>query len=365
MRTPEATRSKLFTLDRVLFIGLLLTVICTFPPAGAAAEWQQSFATYVHAIVLEAFPYLLLGALLAGLIEWVLPADFLPRFARRLGPFGLPATIALAPLTPVCECGVVPIARSLLAKGLPLPHTVAYLLAAPIMNPTVILTTWLAFQDWHYPVFRIVGAVLVACAVGALVAKLGPGRVLLAHLIPEPAMPTFGRLLKGTTAGGNRVLLPRTGLHAVRIASRVPPKGSLRQRLSRLSTQVLDHFLDMAGYFLVGVFIAAAMKTFLGTHLDALGTGTVSGPFTMMVTAFVLSLCAEADAFVAAGFSEFSLPAKIAFLVFGPMFDIKLLLMYRQVFRGRFIIILAVSLIALVQLYALAIGLMTATGATP
>lgn len=362
MNTPTTQRPRLFTLDRVLFVGLLITVVCTFPPAGAAAEWQQSFATYVHAIVLEAFPYLLLGSLLAGLIEWVLPADFLPRFARRLGPFGLPATIALAPLTPVCECGVVPIARSLLAKGLPLPHTVAYLLAAPILNPTVILTTWLAFQDWQYPVFRIVGAIIIACAIGALVAKLGPGRVLLAHLIPEPAMPTFGRLLKGT-AGGHRVPLQRAGLHAVRIASPLPTKGSVRQRLSRLSTQVLDHFLDMAGYFLVGVFIAAAMKTFLGTHLDALGTGTFSGPFTMLITAFVLSLCAEADAFVAAGFTEFSLPAKIAFLVFGPMFDIKLLLMYRQVFRGRFICILGLSLVVLVQLYALALGVLTAPGA--
>ena len=351
--TPQPAR--ILTLDRMLFVGLLVAVVLTFPPLAAPAGWQQSFATYVHAIVLEAFPYLLLGALLAGLIEWVLPADFLPRFAKRLGPLGLPATIALAPLTPVCECGVVPIARSLLAKGLPLPHTVAYLLAAPIMNPTVILTTWLAFQDWRYPVLRVVGAVVVACAVGALVAKLGVPRVLLERLLPEPVMPTFGGLLKGV-AGRARMTPLRTGVQAVRVAPVLAQRGSLRQRVGGLATQVLDHFLDMAGYFLVGVFIAAAMKTFLGTHLNALGTGTFSGPLTMMATAFVLSLCAEADAFVAAGFTEFTLPAKIAFLVFGPMFDIKLLLMYRQVFRGRFIMLLTVCLVLLIQLYALALS---------
>lgn len=361
----SAAIRRVLTLDRVLFVGLLLAVVLTFPPLAANAGWQQSFATYVHAIVLEAFPYLLLGSLLAGLIELLLPADFLPRFARRMGPLGMPATIALAPLTPVCECGVVPIARSLLAKGLPLPHTVAYLLAAPIMNPTVVLTTWLAFQDWRYPVLRILGAVVVACAVGSVVARLGAPRVLLAGLMPEPVMPTFGGVLKGALSSGRGVPI-RNGTHAVRMASTRTSRGSFRTRAGALATQVLDHFLDMAGYFLVGVFIAAAMKTFLGTHLDALGTGTFSGPLTMMATAFVLSLCAEADAFVAAGFTEFSLPAKIAFLVFGPMFDIKLLLMYHQVFRGRFIVLLTLILIVLIQLYALAIGLLVGVpGAQP
>ena len=169
-------RSALTT-DRVLFGALLLIVVIAFPPLAERADWHGSFATYVHAIILEAFPYLLLGTLLAGLIEWLLPEDLLPRLSRRLGIFGMPAIIALAPLTPVCECGVVPIARSLLGKGLPLPHTVAFLLAAPILNPTVILTTWLAFQDWRYPVLRVLGAIIVALAVGALVGRLGAPRV--------------------------------------------------------------------------------------------------------------------------------------------------------------------------------------------
>lgn len=340
---------RVLTLDRGLFAGLLIVVALVFPPLAGNAAWHSSFATYVHAIVLEAFPYLLLGALLAGLIEWILPAEFLPRLARRLGPFGLPATIALSPLTPVCECGVVPIARSLLSKGLPLPHTVAYLLAAPILNPTVILTTWLAFQDWRYPALRVLGAVLVALIVGALVGRLGAPRVLLAQLIPAPVLPVFGRLRSTKTAHqrtrftGNAVL-----------ARALPPlQPPLRQRVGNLSNQVLDHFLDMGCYFLVGVFIAAAMKTFLGSHLDTLGNGIVIGPLAMMATAFVLSLCAEADAFVAASFTEFSLPAKLAFLVIGPMFDIKLFLMYRKVFTLRFIALLAVTLLLLIELYAL------------
>lgn len=361
------SRLRGMTLDRLLFITLLLAVALTFPPFAGRAAWQTSFATYVHAIVLEAFPYLLLGSLIAGIIEWVLPATFLPRLVKRLGPFGLPATIALSPLTPVCECGVLPIARSLMAKGLPLPHTVAYLLAAPIMNPTVILTTYLAFQDWRYPVLRVLGAVFVALAVGALVGRLGAPRVLVAHLAVTPALPLLnvGNAVKITflqkTSFTGKIGRPNrfAALTGVPLSIGTTPTASLamplRQRLGRWSRQVLDHFLDMATYFLVGVFIAAAMKTFFGSRLDLLGDGVVWGPLAMMITAFVLSLCAEADAFVAASFTEFSLPAKLAFLVFGPMFDIKLFLMYRKVFRGRFILLLAASLLVLIELYALAI----------
>ena len=355
--TSASMRSALTT-DRLLFAGLLLTVIIAFPPLAARADWHGSFATYVHAIILEAFPYLLLGTLLAGLIEWLLPADLLPRLTRRLGIFSMPAIIALAPLTPVCECGVVPIARSLLGKGLPLPHTVAFLLAAPILNPTVILTTWLAFQDWRYPVLRVVGAIIVALTVGAAVARLGAPQVLV-QALQGAAGPQRLSGITGTAARFARRRSAGTTQHAVfALAATQPRTTSWRLRIGRLATNVLDHFLDLAGYFLVGVFIAAGMKTFLGTHLDSVGSDALLGPLTMMGTAFVLSLCAEADAFVAAGFTAFPLPAQIAFLVFGPMFDIKLLLMYRQVFKPRFIVMLCVALLTLIELYAIVLGAM-------
>jgi uncharacterized membrane protein YraQ (UPF0718 family) len=344
--------------DRVLFVTLLLTVAVIFPPVGERAEWQDSFATYVHAIILEAFPYLLLGTLLAGLIEWLLPSDFLPRLTARLGIFSMPAILVLAPLTPVCECGVVPIARGLLAKGLPLPHTVAYLLAAPILNPTVMLTTWLAFQDWCYPVYRVIGAVLVALAVGAVVARLGAPRVVLEALLPTPQPVRLrGIVSTGSVATVRKKFATSGAVNGVLAhVTQAREHASWRQRLGRLATNVLAHFLDLAGYFLVGVFIAAGMKTFLGTHFDAVGPHPFFGPIAMMGTAFVLSLCAEADAFVAAGFTAFPLPAQLAFLVFGPMFDIKLLLMYRQVFTPRFIAILFASLVTLIELYALLLG---------
>ena len=350
--------SRHLSLDRVLFTSVVGGVALCFPPFAAPAPWQQTFATYTHAIILEAFPFLILGSFLAGIIELLLPADFLPRMAKRLGIWGLPATLALAPLTPVCECGVLPIARGLLAKGLPLPHTIAYMLAAPILNPTVIVTTWLAFMDWRYPVLRVTGALVVALVVGALVWRLGARRVLVPALIPTPAAPMLGVMTQGA------VKATFAKRHLVTDAVRVPlsaitaPLQPWRQRLGRFAGNVVDHFLGLAGYFLVGVLIAATLKTFFSGHLDQLGNGLLSGPLTLMLTAFVLSLCAEADAFVAASFTSFDLPAKLAFLVLGPMLDIKLLLMFRAVFRPAFIVMLCVALITLVLGYVLLVGLL-------
>jgi uncharacterized membrane protein YraQ (UPF0718 family) len=122
---------------------------------------------------------------------------------------------------------------------------------------------------------------------------------------------------------------------------------------------VLDHFLEMAAFFLMGVFIAAAMKTYFGNGaFESIADNAFLAPLAMMLTAFILSLCAEADAFVAASFKDlFPVGAQMeplmAFLVFGPMFDIKLFLMYRLVFRTSFIIAIAGVLTALTMIYVL------------
>jgi uncharacterized membrane protein YraQ (UPF0718 family) len=124
-------------------------------------------------------------------------------------------------------------------------------------------------------------------------------------------------------------------------------------RLLHAASHARQDFSEMMLYFLCGVAIASAMKTFLAaTLLTQWGHGAVSGPAALMGTSFTLSLCSEADAFPAAGFTEFGFPAKLAFLVLGPMLDIKLLLMYRTLFRGRFLALYSMAIVLGVALFA-------------
>lgn len=377
---PQASGAGSYV-NRALFLLLIAATVLLFPPLAERKPWHDSFATYFIAIVLEAVPYILIGSLIAGLIELFMPASLLPRMTKRLGLLGIPATALVAPVFPACECGVLAVARGLMRKGLPLPHTVTYLLAGPIMNPTVLFTTWLAFQDARYPILRALGALFVAVSVGFLLWRMDPRRILLAKVSDSLARgddPHHGHDHHGHDHHGHDhqhddccdqdacgkpaatvnlgAALKQPGVTAAAVPAKATPRRPLRQTLGQLSAHVIDHFLEMAAFFLMGVFIAAAMKTWFGTSgFSDVAASFLLGPLAMMLMAFILSLCAEADAFVAASFSEFSLPALMAFLVFGPMFDIKLLLMYRVVFRSWFIGAIAVAMAVLVLIYVLAL----------
>lgn len=326
-----------FRVGDVVLVAVIVGLVLVFPPWAERQPWHTSFLVYFLAIVLQATPYLVLGAALGAAIETFVPAHWLPALAKRLGRWGIPAVVLVAPLFPVCECGVLGVGRGLLRRGLPLAHVMAYLIAAPILNPTVIASTIIAFAEPRHGILRAIGGALVAIGVGLLVARLSSAWCLRPRPVLAGFTPVDPAVGQGITATACAV-----------------PAGPAWTRLSvvRWCRISLDHFCELAGWFLAGVAIAAALKTFVGTRvLETLGDGVVSGPLTMMATAVVLSLCAEADAFVAASFTGFSVPALMGFLVLGPMLDLKLLLMYRSLFTVRFILLLSAALVVGVSLY--------------
>ncbi|MFZ5587847.1 MAG: permease [Thermodesulfobacteriota bacterium] len=308
--------------------------------------WLEALASYFLAICLEAVPFILLGALVTAVLEVWLPAETLPRLTARLGAWGVPAVALMSPLFPVCECGVVMVARGLMRKGLPLPHAVAYLLAAPIVNPTVLAATYIAYQDLDYPLWRGLGGLIVAVAVGWAVLAIRPRQALAGG--PEPAALPVQAL--DSLAAPAAPAAPACGCGH----DHPPARDGV---FARVAGHLADDFAEMMPYFLAGVFLASGIKTFLsGEVLAALGGHALTGPIAMMVLAAVLSLCSEADAFVAASFTEFGFTAHVAFLVQGPMFDLKLLLAYRLIFRGRFILLLAALIWLGVGLYTAGLG---------
>ncbi|GAB0058245.1 hypothetical protein SIID45300_02591 [Candidatus Magnetaquicoccaceae bacterium FCR-1] len=295
--------------------------------------WRENFATYFVAIVLEGAPYMILSACAGAIIELLVPPHWLPRAVRRLGVWGIPMVVAISPLFPICECGIGFVARRLLRMGLPLPHTLAYLLAAPILNPLVLAGTWMAYgQNWVYPAVRGLGAVVVS-----LVVAFGFSRVSSSVLTFRPEEPA-----------------PSVCSHGACDHRHDPP--TLGARIHHVLTHTREDFLETGLYFLFGVFVASLLKTFVDpAWIEGLGQGSLLGPGVMMALAFTLSLCAGADAFVSASFTGFSIPAHAAFLVLGPMLDIKLLFMYRTLFATGFIVRFALAILLAVCGYVVAL----------
>ncbi|MDI1312346.1 permease, partial [Prosthecobacter sp.] len=100
-------------------------------------------------IVFEGAPYILIGTVFSGIIDAFLPAKLLDRVLPKSKVLATLIAGFLGLIFPVCECAVVPVIRRLVQKGLPLSCAVTYMLAAPIMNPIVALSTMTAFKEFQ------------------------------------------------------------------------------------------------------------------------------------------------------------------------------------------------------------------------
>ena len=316
-----------------LLLDSLLPVL-GLAPRIALPDVAQNFVTVFLGIFIEAAPFLLLGSIASGLIDVFVTADDIARlFPRNKVGATLVGTF-LGILFPVCECGVVPVVRRLYQKGLPISAGIAFLMAAPVINPVVIASTYAAFGLSTIFWARIGFTLLVAFGTG-LVFSVQPSFVRV--MLPR----SLGAVMGGSDEPG---AMSNEPLKAHR--------SSLIARIQRAFGIAADDFFDMGRYLVIGGLIATALQTFVPqSALVSIGRNPVSSVLALQLLAFVLSVCSTVDAFLALSFlNTFSAGAIIAFLVFGPMIDIKSLLMFSGVFRKRivFYLLLLPFLMALV-----------------
>lgn len=297
------------------------------------------------AVLWEAMPFVILGAIIAGILEEFLPQEFLTKLLPKSVVPAVMIGALLGLLFPMCECGIVVVMRRLLRKGLPLSCCIAYMLAGPIINGVVIFSTWVAFRD-HKIGPEMVGlrvglAFVVSCITGLVVhvqyKKYGTS--LLMPLATPPALPE-----NATTADEPK---------------EPTPSEPFFRRLGNISATALHDFVDIMVFLILGSVLAALARVYITDREieDISRHQPLLAIPAMMFLAVLMCLCSEADAFVAASFTKMHLSAKLAFLVLGPMLDLKLLLMFTRVFRARLIITITTCIIVLVLVLCVAVHL--------
>ncbi len=304
----------------VVAVGIL-AVLATGNDAGTTIT---IFATRFLGIFIEAVPFLLLGSLVSGLIDAFVRADDIARIIPR-NPAAATLVGTLMGFTfPVCECGVVPVVRRLYMKGLPMSVGISFLLAAPVINPIVLASTYVAFGFGAVLIGRFVITIVVACVVGLVFAYTArPPDVLR----PTTVLPVMG--------GSGAVLTGSASLA-------LPARPSLLPGLRIAVRSANREFFDMGRYLIIGTLLAALMQTLVSeSTLTALGRGPVISVIVMQLLAFVLSVCSTVDSFLALAFTgTFTTGSILAFLTFGPMVDIKSMLMFAGVFKRRVVLYL-------------------------
>ncbi|GAB4053791.1 permease [Catellatospora paridis] len=302
--------------------ALLIVLLIFREPIAAAISTPllQTWTTVFVSVMVQATPFLVFGVALSAVIAVFVPRSFWSKALPKHPALAVPVASCAGVVLPGCECGSVPIAGSLIRRGVTPAAALAFLLAAPAINPIVLTATAVAFpNNPEMVVARGVASIVVAMVMGWLWLRLGKQEwIRLPH---RPELDDLSRW--------------------------------------RAFWAACRHDIVHAGGFLVlGAMAAATINVLVPESvLQAVADQPVLSVLALAVLAVLLSICSEADAFVAASLSQFSLTARLAFLVVGPMVDLKLISMQAGVFGRRFAMRFAPATFVMAVVVAAGVGM--------
>jgi uncharacterized membrane protein YraQ (UPF0718 family) len=311
-RAPKRPEEGRHLNSPLFFTLLMLTAVMLQDPVRGAlsAPVMQSWMTVFVAVIVQALPFLVLGVLLSAAIAVFVPPSFFAHVLPKRPALAVPVAGAAGALLPGCECASVPVAAALVRRGVTPAAALAFLLSAPAINPIVLTATAVAFPGNPEMVLaRFVASLLVACAMGWLWQRLGR-----TDWLRPPARAAYEGQGKGAAFWGS----------------------------------VRHDVMHAGGFLVVGAMAAATLKAMVPADwLRTAGGNPVFSVLALAILAVLLSICSEADAFVAASLTQFSLTARLTFLVVGPMIDLKLFAMQAGTFGRAFALRFAPATFAL------------------
>lgn len=317
-------------------------------------QLHQAFTIFLSLLV-EAIPFLTIGVLLSSAILIFSDEKKLIATLPRHPILGALMGSVVGFLFPVCECGNVPVARRFLTQGLPTSVAIGFLLAAPTINPIVVWSTWVAFRDQpEIVIFRVIFSLIIAITISCVFSFQPDSRPLLQPLLVKQLNRTIARDPKPQFQSDTPALLqsgtfwldkPGQPLALETIATSAVLPSPLRPKRSQLFFEnVLQELRELGGMLVIGSAIAASIQTFVPREIIlSLGQGTISSIVAMMLLAAVVSVCSTVDSFFALSFaSAFTSSSILAFLVFGPMIDLKSIGLMLSIFKPRYMIYLLI-----------------------
>ncbi len=304
----------------ILAIGLVILIVGQRWLVGLFDNPAlQTGATIFVSIVVQALPFLVLGVVLSGAIAAFVPASFWKKALPKNPALAVPVAGAAGAVLPGCECASVPVANGLMSRGVAPAAALAFLLSAPAINPIVLASTFVAFPgEPMMVVARFIASLATAVIMGWLWLRFGKAQWL-------------------------------------RIGPRDHLVGTSPWHTFRLTAT--HDFLHAGGFLVIGGLFAAALNVLVPQQwLAAVADQPILSVLVLAGLAVLLSICSEADAFVAASLTEFSLTAKLAFLVVGPMVDLKLISLQAGTFSGKFATRFAPTTFVLAVIFSLLVG---------
>jgi len=282
--------------------------------------WQSllNFKMIFLSILIDALPFILISVIVSSFLHNFISEKLIQKVLPKNKIYSILLACFLGVIFPICDCGTVPIVKKLIQKGVPTYSAIAFMLAAPIMNPLVIFSTFYAFNSWEIALVRVTTAFFVAYIAAWIISKSFKKTVLKNEFITSEH--------NSLCCGHTHSTLPTTFIG----------------KWLAFFYDASNEFFEMGRFLVFGSFLSTIAQLCI-PHATLLNIG--HNPFfsviAMILFAFLISVCSSADAFIAASFiSSFSTESLIAFTVFGPMIDIKNTLMLLHTFRTNFVLFL-------------------------
>ncbi|MDR6884181.1 permease [Bacillus sp. 3255] len=316
-------RASLQALAVICFLLLILIFLNRDVPSFVLQTEQiQSFKTIFISILLDALPFIILGVLLSSLLQTFVSEQTIRRIIPKNPVLGIVFACLLGILFPMCECGMIPVVRRLILKGMPVYIAVVFIITGPIINPIVFAATFMAFRSQPAIAYSRMGLAFAAAAIIGLL---------------------LYRFLRSSPLRNSRTNFMNPDEHQHQ-------GGGFASRINTFFVHASDEFFEMGKYVVFGSLLTALIQIYMQREsLLAIGQGPISSHLFMMGFAYILSLCSTSDAFVASSFqTSFTPGSLLTFLVFGPMLDFKSTLMLLSVFKSKFVIILSLLIAATV-----------------
>jgi len=312
------------------------TTVLNLKNVGINITWTGflNFKTIFLSIIIEALPFILIGVFVSAFLQNFVSEETIRKVLPRNRIPNILLASFLGIIFPVCECGIVPVARRLVSKGVPLYSAITFMLAVPIINPVVASSTAVAFSGNPKMVWLRLGlALLVSFVTGLFISFWFDSREL-----------KMGAFQNNCGCGCDH-----------KHHNHYHSQPTFITKISNTFQNTCDEFFDMGKYLIMGASLAALAQTFVSREIIFnIGQSSLSSIAAMMTFAFGISVCSSADAFIAASFaSNFTIGSLLAFMVFGPMIDVKNILMMLSAFKTRFVatLIIIIGLLVLSSTY--------------
>lgn len=255
-------------------------------------------------IFFESLPFLLLGSLISSVIETYVSNETIAKIIPKNKILGSIVGVFLGFFLPACDCAVIPVSKRLLKKKVPINVAISFMLASPIINPVVLLSTYNAFYRTNPEVFwyRLLFGIVIALLIGIIMGLI------------------FGK--KEVTTNS---LIDEDDEECCHCHHEKHTHHSLKNDILSICRHTTYDLFEVVKFLIFGALLASLVQVLLPRNiLMIFNNNQVLSIIVLMLFAYLISLCSTSDSFVGKSLlSTFNESSIIAYLLLGPMIDIK------------------------------------------